>query len=113
MGAQKACQECNERLAKLKLSPVERQLLLAVPGDPEAVVEKLRGIMEDQEKLVKRPVPRTIKRSGDFSIKFYEVVAKISCLVHILPQTPEFKAPFGLLMVLFHVGTGPAVDERF
>ena len=104
MAAQKACRDCTQRLAKLKLSHNERQLLLAVPGDPEAVVEKLRLIMEEQEKQVKRPVPRTIKRSGDFSVKFYEVVAKISCLVQVLPQTPEFKAPFGLLMVIFHVG---------
>ncbi len=81
-----------------------RQLLVAIPFEADAVVNRLKAIMDDQEKQMKRPAPRAIKRSGEFYARFCDVVSRTAGPVHtLLSQGMEYTLPFGLLMLLFKV----------
>ena len=118
--AHQACQESRQLLSKLKLSYEENQLLVGIPVDAGHVNDRLKTIMEDKAKLLKRPAPRAMTRSSEFYTKFCDVVLGSSALVKILqPLGTDYLLPFGLLMILFKVSLpqiqliGPFIDGVF
>ncbi|ETS86640.1 hypothetical protein PFICI_00468 [Pestalotiopsis fici W106-1] len=98
--AQQAARESKARLSRLKLTPEEKQLLAIVPSSSDAVIEKLHLIVDEREEALKRP--KAFQRTNKFFTAFCEVVGKTSGLVQTLvPQSPEYTIPFGVLIILF------------
>jgi hypothetical protein len=84
------------------LTSDERQLLAVIPTSSDAVIEKLSHILEELEKKSKRP--KGVQRANQFFSTFCQVVGKTSGLVNtLLPQSPEYTIPFGMLIILFKV----------
>ncbi|KAM0820711.1 hypothetical protein AB5N19_06531 [Seiridium cardinale] len=77
--AQEACRKSRNRLSKLKLTPEERQLLLAPPSNEDGVVNRLQLILSQHEKQDQKSQWR--ERTGKFFVGFSKVVTQTASLV--------------------------------
>ncbi|KAK8040997.1 Vegetative incompatibility protein HET-E-1 [Apiospora phragmitis] len=95
-----ACRTSKARLAKLKLTVEEKQLLVVPPTDASSLISKLNFIVEGRQG--KKGQAKWQKRTSGFFLSFCQVVEKTSALVAtMLPQSPEYTVTFGVLMLLF------------
>ncbi|KAK9779115.1 hypothetical protein SCAR479_03982 [Seiridium cardinale] len=108
--AQEACRKSRTRLSKLKLTPEERQLLLAPPTNEDGVVNRLQLILSQHEKQDQKSQWR--ERTGKFFVGFSKIVTQTASLVGtLLPQSPEYSITFGLLVLLFKWTIGCASQK--
>ena len=91
-------------MSKLKLTPDEKQLLLALPTEGSSLIAKLTFIVDERQKKTSKPKWR--ENTNKFFLGFCNVATKASGLVEtLLPQSPEYTVTFGVLLLLFKVSS--------